>query len=242
MLEIILDIKIKRIVYIEPQMSLELMPNGRGVRLDVYVEDEAESVYDIEMQTGKTSDSLGKRSRYYQSMIDVHLIERGQKYSDLRKSFIIFICRFDPFGLGLPRYTFTPICQEESSLHLEDGTTRIFVNTTAETFTKNQEALRSLTDYFEDATITSDYTSELDKKVYEARIGGKWRLDYMTLEMKIQEEREKAKQEGYDAGLSQGKLIIIKSLVDNNILSIADAANSYGVPENEMSHILKTIK
>ncbi len=42
------------------------------------------SVYDIEMQTTLQKD-LGKRTRYYQGMIDLNLIEKGAKYSKLKR-------------------------------------------------------------------------------------------------------------------------------------------------------------
>ena len=42
------------------------------------------------MQTTLKKD-LPKRSRYYQGMIDLNLIERGAKYRDLKSSFVIFI-------------------------------------------------------------------------------------------------------------------------------------------------------
>ena len=44
---------------------------------------------------------LSKRSRYYQGMIDLNSIEKGELYNDLKDSIIIFICKFDPFKKGL---------------------------------------------------------------------------------------------------------------------------------------------
>jgi len=46
------------------------------------VDDENGTIYNIEMQT-KVKKELPKRSRYYQGMIDMNLIERGAKYKDL---------------------------------------------------------------------------------------------------------------------------------------------------------------
>ena len=80
-------------------MPIEITADGRGIRLDVYLDDEHGTVYDLEMQTTKHSD-LPKRSRYYQGMIDLNLIQRGAKFSDLKKSYVIFICTEDPFDEG----------------------------------------------------------------------------------------------------------------------------------------------
>ena len=111
LLELILKIKIKDIVFMAEQKPIEITADGRGVRLDVYVEDEADTVYDIEMQPTMQS-NLPKRSRYYQGMIDLNLIERGADFNELKKSYVIFICLEDPFDKGLHIYTFENRCKE----------------------------------------------------------------------------------------------------------------------------------
>ena len=80
LLELILQIKIKDIVYMAEQKPIEITVDARGIRLDVYVEDEKETVYDIEMQPTLKS-NLPKRSRYYQGMINSLTIcgEKGQR-------------------------------------------------------------------------------------------------------------------------------------------------------------------
>ena len=49
LLEYILNIKIKEITYPEQQKVIDLMYGAKGVRLDVYCEDEKKTVYPIEM-------------------------------------------------------------------------------------------------------------------------------------------------------------------------------------------------
>ena len=61
------DLNIERIEYPELQKSISMDMDARSVRLDVYVKDEKEVVYDIEMQVSHTKE-LPKRSRYYQSI------------------------------------------------------------------------------------------------------------------------------------------------------------------------------
>lgn len=48
------------------------------------------------MQTTKYEE-LPKRSRYYQDIIDLNLIEKGEAYDILNTSYVIFICTFDFF-------------------------------------------------------------------------------------------------------------------------------------------------
>ncbi len=57
------------------------------------------TVYNIEIQATKFK-YLAKRMRYYQGLIDLNIIDKGEEYSSLKKSFVIFICTYDPFGGG----------------------------------------------------------------------------------------------------------------------------------------------
>lgn len=71
--------------------------------------------------------NLPKRSRYYQGMIDLNLMERGANYGDLRRNYVIYICIFDYFGQGLHKYSFENICKEMPKLRLKDETEKIFL-------------------------------------------------------------------------------------------------------------------
>ena len=99
LLEYILDIKIEKIEYPELQKSVDKKYESKSVRLDVYVEDDLGTVYNVEIQTTRKK-HLPKRMRYYQGMIDLNIIDKGEDYSRLKKSFVIFICTYDPYGRG----------------------------------------------------------------------------------------------------------------------------------------------
>ncbi len=90
---ILSGVEIECIEYPELQKNINVDMDARSVRLDVYVKDEKEVVYDIEMQVSNTKE-LPKRSRYYQSMIDLQLIDNGQLYDELKRSYVIFICPY----------------------------------------------------------------------------------------------------------------------------------------------------
>ncbi len=69
-LEQILDIKIDHIEYPpEHEKVIKETLEGHGIRLDIYVDD-GKTVYNCEMQA-KNTGNIPKRSRYYQSLIDV---------------------------------------------------------------------------------------------------------------------------------------------------------------------------
>ena len=114
LIEKLLGIKVKNITYPESEKSIDVSATQKSVRLDLYVETDEGVILDIEMQTTDSADSeLPKRTRYYQSMIDLDVLSKGKDYEELKQSYVIFICTFDPFGHGRKQYTFSYRCQEQ---------------------------------------------------------------------------------------------------------------------------------
>ncbi|MDE7113374.1 MAG: Rpn family recombination-promoting nuclease/putative transposase, partial [Acetatifactor sp.] len=91
--------------------SIMYHPEYKGVRLDVYAEDEQHTHYDVEMQVARERE-LGRRSRYYHSQIDMEMMLSGKDYAELSNVYVIVICDFDPFGEKKYRYTFQNLCLE----------------------------------------------------------------------------------------------------------------------------------
>lgn len=105
LLENILNIKIRDIVYVDYEETIQMTAKSKGIRLDIYVEDDDNTVFNLEMQT-TTYKELPKRSRYYQGIIDLNMIEKGESYDILKESYVIFICTFDFFEKGRSVYEF----------------------------------------------------------------------------------------------------------------------------------------
>lgn len=219
-LEHLLDIKIDSITYPERQKTLKITSNGKGIRLDLYVKDNYETIYDTEMQQqGKKKDveQLPKRSRYYQGMIDLGLLEKGGSYQELNESCIIFICTFDPFGKGLYKYTFENVCKEDNSLVLEDGTKRIFFNTKGTKGDISEQA-KAILDYIDKSTTEDEFTENLEKEVEKVRNNEGWRREYMKTLLHEQEIREEGREEGLRDGLQSGQAKqIIKISMEYNV-------------------------
>ena len=132
-MQLILEIILEREVRLDglPQTEKEERdsPRYRHVRLDVWARDLDNRVYDTEVQKRNTG-SLPRRSRYYQSHIDVKLLEPGTvDFSLLGDVILILIAPFDLIGDGCYRYTFQMCCMENKERILEDGAVRIFLNT-----------------------------------------------------------------------------------------------------------------
>ncbi len=94
MLELILGKKIKRVDIKASEKVMDVTAGAKSIRLDVYLDDDAGTVYDLEMQTSGNK-NLPRRMRYYQGVIDLNLIEKGDDYDQLPESILVFICTFD---------------------------------------------------------------------------------------------------------------------------------------------------
>lgn len=202
LLEIILGRKVARLIYLNDQESIKETWDGKGVRLDVYLEDELDVVYDIEMQASD-SKNLPKRSRYYQGMIDLNLIEKGARYSALKKSFVIFICTFDPFGHREPIYTFENRCVQALDIRLEDEAAKVFLNPCGDLGRASRE-LAGFLRYIAEKHVSDGFTRDIQKEVENAITHKEWRLEYMTLLQKYEEKREEGLEEGLRRGLKKG--------------------------------------
>ena len=202
------DLKIDHIEYPELQKNIKQDIDAKSVRLDVYVKDEKAVVYDIEMQVSDTKE-LPKRSRYYQSMIDLQLIDKGQYYNELNRSYVIFICPFDAFGKGRHIYTFENICKEDGSISMGDEAVKIFLNAKG-TMDDVSKELKAFLDYIAGKKPADSYVEKLEEAVKEAKKNREWRHEYMTLLMRDQENQKIGEKRGEKRGEKKmAKLIIL---------------------------------
>ena len=208
-------LKIDHIEYPETQKAIRPDIDAKSVRLDVYVEDGKGTVYDIEMQVGMSKE-LPKRTRYYQSLLDMQMIDKGEPYKKLKPSYIIFICPFDQFGMGRHIYTFENICKEDKSVLLNDGTTKIFLNAKG-TMDDVSPELKAFLDYVAGKKPADPFVDELEEAVKNARKNREWRHEYMTLLMRDQENIEMGMEIGKAKGMEIGISGMVSSLRDFNI-------------------------
>ena len=233
LLELILGVSIRKIVIINKQQEISITADAKSVRLDVYVEDDDNSIYDIEMETTKKK-NLPKRSRYYQGMIDLNIIERGDKYDKLKKSFVIFICLKDPFDKGFHIYTFENRCNQSQDLLLGDETVKVFINA-AGTADDVSEEMAEFLRYLREGIGNSHLVEQIDHAVKKARDHVEWRTEYMSLQLKFYDIWDEARDEGLEAGriegleqgraegTIEGKLQQLFELINDNLITVEDA-------------------
>lgn len=202
LIEKLLHIGVRDITYPDAEKSIEASPTQKGIRLDLYVETEDGTIIDIEMQTAdKSLGWLPKRTRYYQAMIDLNVLGKGKEYIELKQSFVIFICTFDPFpGSNRKMYTFTNRCHEQDGLELGDETVKIFLNTKG-TAGEVEEDIDRFLAYVDGKAAEGEFTQDVAAEVERLKQHNETRVEYMTLMMELKEQR----REGYDEGVIYGE-------------------------------------
>ena len=210
LLEEILQAKIEEITYQEVEHTLDAFYDSRGVRLDVIIGDEKQTRYNLEMQVKNVSNPhtktyvLPKRTRYYQAMIDVDSLKKGQSFDLLPPTYIIFICAFDFFSKGNYIYTFKKRCLEDLELEYPDEATTILLNTKG-THGKVSKDIKSFFEYVNKHIVTSEFTQEIAEEIVQIKGDEKARLEYMSLKTFVQDNRYEAYSEGLSEGFAKGE-------------------------------------
>ena len=201
--ELILGIKIGKIEYLSTQEKQKTDPDSMAIIMDVYLRDE-NKVIKVEMQTGHKKE-LPKRSRYYQSVSDVSSTQTSTDYEKLPDNIVIFICTFDPFDQKIPFYTFYYTCEEtDHKLKLNDGSLRIFLNTSAEKLTTLDAKLQAFYHYIQEGTVESDLAQNISDKITTLKNDSVTRRYYVMTSLKIADLQRDAYTEGREEGISIG--------------------------------------
>jgi len=205
-LEKLLRIRIRELHFLQTEKTLEQGLSAKAIRLDIYVEDDAGRIFDIEMQTtSRREDALGLRTRYYQSVLDQHALAKGEDYIKLREMYIIFICTFDPFKDGLARYTFRSRCMENPHLDLEDRACRIFLNTTALSRDVDDD-ITGLLQYINSNTASGGLAEKVAIEVNQLKARRTVQEEYMNLAREIQREIYREKDVLLEQGRVEGRV------------------------------------
>ena len=242
LLERLLEIKIEKVEYPTLQKSISPHYKSKGVRLDVYVQD-SNRVFDIEIQNF-LDENLPKRTRYYQSMMDIDLLLKGNNYTQLKESFVIFVCKEDFFGENMPCYFFTNTCRDKPDLQLGDKSYKVIFNASAFENEKNLEK-KSILEYIIDKKSTSEFTTKLDTFVEQTKLNEIFKGDYMAWGLAEFDAEQRGYKEGISEGIAQGAyekaIETAKNLFSKNI-SIEIIAECTGLSIEEIKLISNNTK
>jgi predicted transposase/invertase (TIGR01784 family) len=147
------------------------------------------------------NDSMPKRSRFYQSVLDVSSLYQGKDsgYENLPNSYVIFITEFDVFGFKRYKYTFKNRCMEIPTLSLNDGTTKIFLNTKGSEQADTPDLLVNFLKYVSDSTSENakydDRLYDLHKALMNLKQDKEMEDEYMKTDWMVEEAKEESRRE-----------------------------------------------
>ena len=167
-------------------------------------------------------------------MIDMDLISKGHNYTELNSTYIIFICTFDLFGLGRPTYTFRNLCLEDTNLELNDGTTKLFLNSTAVIpyespdifpYSDLDDDVFYFLQYINGHAPQGTFVNEINEEVAKVKENKEMEKSYMTYAMEIERRERIARNIGIEEGIQKGikegiqkeQLRFIVSMIKKNL-------------------------
>ena len=114
------------------------------------------------------------------------------------------------------KYTFDNRCQEVSNLSLEDGTTKIFLNTKGKIYNVSKE-LQDALRYLEKPIIKEDslqLSKMIEAQFRKAMSDQKWRQDVKAMEIRYQELLQEGRIEGRTEGRNDREMEIVLGMIE----------------------------
>ena len=200
LLEILLEMEIDHID-MRGEETVEIDFGNKGIRLDVYAKN-CTQAFNLEMQTSDTKE-LPERARYYQGSIDVDSLNSGEKYKELKDSYVIFICIKDIFEKGLACYSFENLCRENTIIHLNDRAFKYFfiAQNCDKILNEKQKAFLQLV---LGQKASNNFTRRIEELTEEAKHNTQWRRQYMEWERLRTYDYENGKEAGIEIGKQTG--------------------------------------
>ena len=168
----------------------------------------------------------------YQGIIDSKLLSPGvTDFNLLNEVLIVLITSFDLFGYDLYRYTFQMRCEEVPELKLDDGATRIFLNTRGKHPELVSQELIELLKYMEHSTdevseqCKSERIQKMHRRVCRIKASEKTEVKYMQAWEEKLLERQKEKRE------------LLRKM--NHKMSIEEIADVLDMDVSEVKHIIE---
>ncbi len=197
-LQTILD---KSSLKLKEQRLQKRLPNlhGRALVLDCLCTDEKGLLYNIEVQNSSAG-AIPKRARYHAALMDTHTLKKGEKFSKLPESYVIFITDKDILGEGEQLYRIERVIRKSGSL-FRDGSHILYFNTARQ----DDNALGKLARDFKEANPKEIQSKVLSHRVASLKEG---KLDWegeKKMNVLLEKYRKKAVEEGMEKGFEQGK-------------------------------------
>lgn len=167
-----------------------------------------------------------KRARYNSSLLDANITEAGDKYSQLKETYIIFITKNDVLGNGLPIYHIDRTI-EETGEKFKDEAHIIYVNSSIQDETKLGKLMQ---DFWckRGEDMNYDVLAERVSFFKEKKEGVNEMCEIL----------DEVKEEGKNEGRLEGRLETLIELVGKGKISVSEAAQMANMSEEELKKYL----
>jgi len=156
--------------------------HGRALVLDCLCTDEKGLLYNIEVQNSSAG-AIPKRARYHAALMDSHTLKKGEKFSKLPESYVIFITDKDVLGEGV-----------------QDGSHILYFNTAIQ----SDNTLGKLARDFKEANPKEIQSEVLSHRVASLKEGKLDREGEKKMNVLLEKYRKKAVEEGIEKGIEKG--------------------------------------
>ena len=177
------------------------LPNlhGRALVLDCLCTDEKGLLYNIEVQNSSAG-AIPKRARYHAALMDTHTLKKGEKFSKLPESYVIFITDKDVLGEGEQLYRIERVIRKSGNL-FKDGSHILYFNTARQ----DDNALGKLARDFKEANPKEIQSEVLSHRVASLKEGKLDREGEKKMNVLLEKYRKKAVEEGMEKGMEKGQ-------------------------------------
>jgi len=196
-LQTILD---KSSLKLKEQRLQKRLPNlhGRALVLDCRCTDEKGLLYNIEVQNSSAG-AIPKRARYHAALMDTHTLKKGEKFSKLPESYVIFITDKDVLGEGEQLYQIERVIRKSGNL-FKDGSHILYFNTTRQ----DDNALGKLAKDLKEANPKEIQSKVLSHRVASLKEGKLDKEGEKKMNVLLEKYRKKAVEEGMEKGMEKG--------------------------------------
>ena len=203
-ISIITGKKIRKIQLIEMEKTIEPSSENRGTRLDVWLKDEDNNTYALELQLQKEH-FLIHRIKVYHSELTVNSIFKGDEFDTVGDSNVIFLFPlFDPIGEKKTVY----IIEENRNFgkaRFSSMTNSYIVNFSRDRAPTNDKDIEEIAEYFYNDCVSGDISKELDDAVNEVNEMTEWGSDMRTIEEELYSRYINGRYEGIIKGKKEGR-------------------------------------
>ena len=170
--------------------------------------------------------------------VSVPPLEDLNKDIELKESYILFICKNDPFEEnGLPCYTFRNTCEENPLVNLNDKSLKVIYNASAYAEEKDIRIQEFLRYVITNEAGDDDFTKRLASIVENLKDNEKFRSDYIAMNLHDWDLTIRAKE----AGAEEKAIEAATNLLKMNLGTPEQISKATNLPIEKVLELKKEI-